>query len=469
MEQNKDIKALLILSFLFLLFKIISIYFSKLGLHGDEAQYWVWSNNVAMGYFSKPPLIAYVINFFTSIFGEAIYTLKYISVIFYLGTSFLVYVLSRMVFNERIAVLSGLTFFLLPGVSFSSFIISTDVLLLFFWTLSLYLFLKNNNMPSILLSFILGVSLGFGFLAKYAMLYFFLCSCIYIIFDRSFSKIFFKNIKYNLFTFIVFLLIISPNIFWNISNGWITFLHTYDNASLNKISLNYINFFEFLFAQIFIFGPIIFVFFLLYLKKFISFEGRILFFSCYSVPILIIIIIESFLVRAHGNWAAVSYVGLTILMVFFLENHKFKIILFNNLFSLFVGFLLFFLIVGDYKIRVFEQLRGYNSFSNSVLEESKNNNIQNIVVEDRMVYSLLSYYLRNNNLNFYTPKASSNIVSNHFQIKNGLPDNFSKNFIYIGLDSHLDYLKTDYEKKLINKVDINKVKKNVNIQKFEIN
>ena len=224
-----------------------------------------------------------------------------------------------------------------------------------------------------------------------------------------------------------------------------------------------------MFAQIFIFGPIIFVFFLLYLKKFISLEGRILFFSCYSVPILVIIIIESFLVRAHGNWAAVSYVGLTILMVFFLENHKFKIILFNNLFSLFVGFLLFFLIVGDYKIRVFEQLRGYNSFSNSVLEESKNNNIQNIVVEDRMVYSLLSYYLRNNNLNFYTPKTSSNIVSNHFQIKNGLPDNFSKNFIYIGLDSHLDYLKTDYEKKLINKVDINKVKKNVNIQKFKIN
>ena len=118
---------------------------------------------------------------------------------------------------------------------------------------------------------------------------------------------------------------------------------------------------------------------------------------------------------------------------------------------------------------MFEQLRGYNSFSNSVLEESKNNNIQNIVVEDRMVYSLLSYYLRNNNLNFYTPKTSSNIVSNHFQIKNGLPDNFSKNFIYIGLDSHLDYLKTDYEKKLINKVDINKVKKNVNIQKFKIN
>ena len=468
MEQNKDIKFLIILSFLFLLFKIISIYFSQLELHGDEAQYWVWSNEFATGYFSKPPLIAYVINFFTSIFGNAVYTLKYISIVFYLGTSFLVYVLSRMMFNERIAILSGLTFFLLPGVSFSSFIISTDVLLLFFWTLSLYLFLKNNDKPSIILSFLLGFSLGLGFLSKYAMLYFFLCSFIYLILDRNISKIFFKNYRYNLFAFIIFLLIISPNLFWNISNGWITFLHTYDNASLNKISLSYKNFFEFLFAQIFIFGPIMFAFFVLYLKRFITFEGRVLFLSCYSFPILIIIIIESFLVRAHGNWAAVSYVGLTITMVSFLENTKFKINLTNNLINIFLGFLLFFLIIGNYKIKAFEQLRGYENFSNIILKESKIHNIQNIVVEDRMIYSLLSYYLQDNNLNFYTPRASSKNISNHFQLANGLPDSFSKNFIYIGLDGHLDYLKTNYKKGSVNKIDINEVKKNVNLQKYNI-
>ena len=45
--------------------------------------------------------------------------------------------------------------------------------------------------------------------------------------------------------------------------------------------------------------------------------------------------------------------------------------------------------------------------------------------------------MRNNNLNFYTPKTSSNIVSNHFQIKNGLPDNFSKN---LGIYENPDHL-----------------------------
>ena len=36
---------------------------SGLGLHGDEAQYWSWSRDLEWGYYTKPPLIAFIIAF----------------------------------------------------------------------------------------------------------------------------------------------------------------------------------------------------------------------------------------------------------------------------------------------------------------------------------------------------------------------------------------------------------------------
>jgi len=47
------------------------LFLSPLGLHGDEAQYWSWSKDLDWGYFTKPPLIAWVIWTTTSIFGDA--------------------------------------------------------------------------------------------------------------------------------------------------------------------------------------------------------------------------------------------------------------------------------------------------------------------------------------------------------------------------------------------------------------
>ena len=60
-------------TFLFLLaiflIKIMSILNSPLSLSVDEAQYWDWSNNLDLGYFSKPPLIAWLIASTTYFFG----------------------------------------------------------------------------------------------------------------------------------------------------------------------------------------------------------------------------------------------------------------------------------------------------------------------------------------------------------------------------------------------------------------
>ena len=40
-------------------------------LSGDEAQYWLWSQTLDLGYYSKPPLLAWFLNGYSILFGDS--------------------------------------------------------------------------------------------------------------------------------------------------------------------------------------------------------------------------------------------------------------------------------------------------------------------------------------------------------------------------------------------------------------
>ena len=54
-----------------LIIKIIAIFYTNFDLFGDEAQYWTWSQNLDFGYYSKPPMLPWVIGIFTILFGNS--------------------------------------------------------------------------------------------------------------------------------------------------------------------------------------------------------------------------------------------------------------------------------------------------------------------------------------------------------------------------------------------------------------
>ena len=49
----------------------MALYLNTTDLFFDEAQYWFWSEELAFGYYSKPPLIAWIIRAATEICGRA--------------------------------------------------------------------------------------------------------------------------------------------------------------------------------------------------------------------------------------------------------------------------------------------------------------------------------------------------------------------------------------------------------------
>jgi len=431
------------------LLKVIAIASTDFNLYGDEAQYWLWSRDLSFGYFSKPPLLPWLISFVTYFFGDSFFVLKTIPILLYIFSSFLIYMLSTKLFKNRLlSFFCAMAFFLMPAVSVSSFLLSTDVVLILLWVASLIQVLNIKNNPHYLNFLALGILLGLAFLAKYAAIYFILGLVLLLIIEKNYRFAFLKS-KLKLALFIITLLIIlMPNILWNIKNNWLTFTHTVDNASLDKININAFGFIEFILSQIIMIGPFLFfgVFYFLY-KKIKILENE-KFLICFSLPALFIVSIESFLVRANANWAAVSLVTLMILFISIIYKFNKKIIHLNNYFNILIGFILYAMIGTSYSLGAFDRISGMKEFV-ELIEINKKSSIKNIVVSDRLLFANLNFELYKKNIEFFSTIKPGEKISHHFQLSNPLPSNFSENFLFIGNTDEIDYLQENKYVKII--------------------
>src|SRR5690242_21937911 len=60
-------------------------------LFPDEAQYWVWSQQLALGYYSKPPLVAWLIAATTWLFGDSEFAVRLSAPLPHAGAAIFVY------------------------------------------------------------------------------------------------------------------------------------------------------------------------------------------------------------------------------------------------------------------------------------------------------------------------------------------------------------------------------------------
>ena len=447
------IKRTFIILSLSLLIKLIAIYSTDFDLFGDEAQYWIWSQSLDFGYYSKPPFVAWIISFFTFFLGNTFIIIKIIPIIFYIISGYVVYLLSLELFNSKHqAVLTAASFYLMPAVSFSSFLLSTDVFLVLFWSISLLFFLKSIKNPLKINFFLLGIFVGISFLTKYAAVYFLLSTLILIFLDKKTRSVFFYKIT-NLLIFISsLLLVLLPNIIWNNNVGWVTLLHLSENADLSRTTINLFQGFEFLLSQILMLSLFLFIIFIFIIKK-ITFNFQTKFLLSFSVPIFFIVLLESILVRANANWAAVALISFFILMFNQVFEFSKKIIFINNFFN-FIFCLIFYLLIAlSSSLSFFDRINGVSSFA-KLIDEKHLKDKKKLVVEDRMLYSNLRYIFRNSEVKIYMPHNPKTKISNHFQMSNPLKENFGKDFLFIGNESQLDYLKKNKKIKEIDNINV---------------
>lgn len=294
--------------------RLVTVFYASTDFFYDEAQYWSWSLDLDWGYFSKPPLLAWLIRAGSEICGHGEACIRGISPVVHAATSVLVFLLARKLFDERFGFWSAVVFATLPGISLSSTLITTDVPLLFFWALALLSLVKLLETRAWLWAAALGLSVGLGLLAKYAMVYFFLGLAVYMMLSPR-ARWLLRDPRGALVLLIAGALL-APNIAWNLQNGFATLSHTAENANWSGSLVNPLEALEFFGAQFGVFGPIAFGILILATWRGLR-EGwgdpyRLL--LCFAVPIVLLITLQAFLSRAHANWAAVAYVSASVLV-----------------------------------------------------------------------------------------------------------------------------------------------------------
>ncbi|WP_315831415.1 ArnT family glycosyltransferase [Bradyrhizobium prioriisuperbiae] len=286
--------------------RLVGLRFSVVDLFYDEAQYWMWGQDLAFGYYSKPPLLAWLLAATRQVCGDAEWCIRAPAPLFHCATSLAVYFTARVLYDERTGFWASLLTALTTGITFSSRIISTDVPLLFFWTMALLAYAYLLVAPRKRWAVVLGLSIGLGLLSKYAMIYFIPGMLLAALANRRAREIFREPHVWA--GLLVGTIVVLPNIIWNIGNSFMTFRHTGDLVLGEEFRPSIGRMLEFFGAQFGVFGPIVFGVMIFATVKWRSRElitqDRLMI-AFFIVPVVLITLI-AIGVHAYPNWASVS-------------------------------------------------------------------------------------------------------------------------------------------------------------------
>ncbi|NOZ31941.1 MAG: hypothetical protein GXP01_02445 [Alphaproteobacteria bacterium] len=389
--------------------RIVVLWFGQVQLLVDEEQYWLWGQNLDFGYFSKPPLIGWVLRAVTEIAPESSpFWVRLPAPIFHGITAFLLFFWMRDVYGGRFGFWTALAYLFLPVIAVGSAVISTDTImapalvagLLFYWRL-----LSRGGTGYALGA---GAMIGIAFLAKYAAVYFFAGIGLAAIFLPAMRP----GWRQMFLLLTAFFVVISPNLIWNVINELATVRHTIENIGwlqgngggfspkFNELGI-------FIAGQIIVLGPILFVFLVLsiFSKRSTNDTALLLF----AVPVLLIVSLQAVLSKANANWAFVAYLSLTPLVVSWaLQRNRVRLLVLaiavNAMLGLTVPFIGIWprLLVNAEGTPLLSRMLGRQELSDQIFIAAENLDTRTIVASGRGMLANLFYVGRDKDFKIFS-------------------------------------------------------------------
>lgn len=207
------------------LIRLSYLYIVPLDLGPDESYYWDWSRHLDLGYYSKPPMIAWINAASTALLGISAQAVRMPAVLFGAIGLFGFYLCGRRMFNGEIAFWAVAAWLATPGTAALGLIMATDVLLICCWCLALYTLWRAVDSQRSGAFWWLSTMLliGLGSLSKQMMMVFPLLMLIYLLFSADRKQL---KTKWPWLTWVGSLLFLIPPLWWNFQHDWITFKHT---------------------------------------------------------------------------------------------------------------------------------------------------------------------------------------------------------------------------------------------------
>lgn len=298
-------------------YRIACLAFSPLELDFEEAQYWFWAQEPAWGYFSKPPLIAWLIRLSTSLFGEGEFGIRMLSPVMHGLAALVAGATAARLADARAGFWTAIAYVTLPGVDYSALLMTTDVPLLLAWSLALYGFVRLAQGGDARWAVWTGLAIGIGLLAKYAMLFFLPGIALALIAMPGLAR----RIGAGRLVLILAIgcLMLLPNLLWNLEQGWITVRHT----GLPSVEAGFAErlgkMVAFFGGQIAIAGPILLVAMLAGLavglrawRRADPVPAPLLLMAAFALPLFVVYLPVALFAQANANWTAPAFVAAVI-------------------------------------------------------------------------------------------------------------------------------------------------------------
>lgn len=408
--------------------KVVYLYFLDLPLSYDESYYWDWSRNIAWGYFSKPPMVAWVIWLFNKILGISEFAVRFPAVLSISVSGLFFYLLvKKYTENLNKVIIYLVTFFFIPILVVYSFIMTIDPLLICFWMGATYFLNNYIEKPIFKNAFLTGMFIGLGLLTKQTMVVFLFLTFIYFFF---FKKERLKNI-HSFFIFFIPVMMILPNIYWNYTHEFVMFRHTEEHFSKEGFSL--VKGLKFIGESIILYSPLVIVFCFKVFKdlKIILKQKDLLTFLYLNGVLFLFSWVFSFFIELNINW--VLPFGISTIVYLILRVNKtsnmFKVsVFFSMVFSLLI-------LVFGYKHEVFpakaqeilKKFKGWRELANLV--EKFHDQETPMIVSSRDIASSLAFYLS------YHPKVyvvkKRNFPENQYHIWRDDKELYGKEIFFV--------------------------------------
>jgi len=284
----------------------------SIDLSEDEAYQWLWSKHPALSYYSKPPLIACAQLFGTSLFGDTVFGVRFLSPLITAGLSFILLRFMAQLAGARLGLCLVLAATATPLFAVGGILMTIDPLSVLFWTAAMISGWRAVREDSTRWWLWTGLWMGLGFLSKYTALFQWLCWAVYFALSPAGRR---QLKRPGLYLALgINALLATPVLLWNAQHEWITVFHVASDGGLQKEfqpTLRFIR--EFIPIEIFLLNP---VFSLATVWAGVAFwwqkprDERLVYLFCMGAPELICYTLLSIHSRVLPNWIVPAVVPL---------------------------------------------------------------------------------------------------------------------------------------------------------------
>ena len=306
------------------------IYISVIPLVPQEAYYWYYSLHPDLSYFDHPPMVAYSVWIGTHLFGNTIFGIKVMAVIWSALTNIFLYLTmlnvrpwtaggDRKNYALAAVFLYNLTIF----AHLYAVTMVPDTPLIFFWLVVIFFIQRfiNDGRPQDL--YLAGLTLGFALLSKYTAIAILPAILLIFIIDPSLRGWLIKPQPY--LALILSSLVFMPVLIWNSNHDWVSLKFQFADRSqeLKTIQTKYV--FQLIASQLFLLTPLPLILFLRTIKRILNDwkeKTAARYFFITGVFIIAGFSILSLKTLIKMNWLLPGYTGMILcaVLLFYREN-----------------------------------------------------------------------------------------------------------------------------------------------------